>query len=60
MRVMKMPAWFCLYSFAVLSERRGDVLLSESLYRMAILAAYKDGAFFELTLGGNVPELSCN
>lgn len=55
-----MPAWFCLYSFAVLSERRGDVLLSESLYRMAILAAYKDGAFFELTLGGNVPELSCN
>jgi len=57
---MKIPAWFCYYSFAVLSERRGDVLLSDALYRLAIIAAFKDGAFFELMLGGNVPELSCN
>ncbi len=46
-----MPAWFCYYCLALLSERQGDLTLSDELLRMAVVAAWQDDAFAELKLG---------
>lgn len=45
-----MSAWFCYYCFALLCERQGDLPLLDQLVRLAVVAAYQDGAFSELML----------
>lgn len=58
MRVVKIPAWFCYYYFALVSERRGDTELADALFRLAVIAAYRDGSLAEIMPRQCVPPLS--